>query len=82
MAEKLVLIRVGVDSGCRPLVRAVPLSEPGRDRGGRRLQVLAESMRAVFGPLGGLGSIQRGTPRWIAPEHGDRAAAFVRSLPS
>jgi hypothetical protein len=78
--ETLVLAKGG--PGSRLLARAVPISEPGRDRGGRRLQVLAAPLRAVFGPLGGLGSIQRCTPRWIAPEHVERAAAFIRSLPS
>jgi hypothetical protein len=77
--ETLVLVKGG--PGSRLLDKAHPISQPGVTRTGRRLQVLSDGMRVVFGPLGGIGSVQRCTPRWIADAYVERAAAYIRALP-
>jgi hypothetical protein len=77
--ERLVLVKGG--AGSRLLSRAVRISEVGRTRTGRPLQVLSREIREVFGSMQGRLSIQRSPPRWVEPAFVERAAAFVRSLP-
>jgi hypothetical protein len=76
--DRLVLVKGSPAS--RLLEHAVPISEVGLDRSGRPVYLLSRSMREVFGDFGGHVVIQRSPPRWVMPQHVDRAMAFVRSL--
>ena len=76
--ERLVLLKGG--PGSRLLTKAVRISEMGADSRGSLLKVLSKEMRAVFGELGGKGSVQRSNPRWVDDAHADEAAAFLRGL--
>ncbi len=77
--DELVLVK-GVGTS-RLLDKARLISETAPDRRGTPIFVLSEEMRAVFGPLSSVGSIQRSTPRWIDPAFTGRPGEFVRSLP-
>jgi len=76
--DKLVLVKGSADS--RLFERAYRISAPGRDLRGTPLKVLSTEAQNVFGDFGGKISIQRSTPRWVAPEWAERAAAYLRSL--
>lgn len=76
--DRLVLVKG--TSASRRFERAVPISEVGPDKSGGRIHVLSKEMREHFGDWGGHVGIQRSSPRWVAPEYVDRAAAFVKSL--
>jgi hypothetical protein len=43
-------------------------------------QSISPEMAKIFGRFGGIGSIQRSTPRWVEKKKVQGAAAFVRSL--
>jgi len=43
-------------------------------------QIILPEMAKIFGRFGGIGSIQRSTPRWVENKKVPGAAAFVRSL--
>jgi Nucleotide modification associated domain 3 len=43
-------------------------------------QILSPEMAAVFGSFGGIGSIQRSTPRWVQADKVESAVKYVRSL--
>jgi hypothetical protein len=75
---KLVLIKGGKES--RLLKKAVLISSVGRDKSGRPLKVLSQTMRKIFGDFDGHVSIQRSPPRWVRPEFVQKAVEFVRSL--
>jgi len=53
---------------------------PGQDVRGAPLKVLSAEAQNVFGDFGGKISIQRSTPRWVAPEWAELAATHLRSL--
>jgi hypothetical protein len=74
----LVLVKGSI--GSRLLTTAVQISERQPAGRGRPTFVLSEDMRQVFGPLSGMGSIERSAPRWIEPEFSPSAAQYVRSL--
>ena len=76
--ERLVL--VGGGPGSHLLERARRISEAGRTLTGKPLHVLSAEAREVFGDFEGRVSIQRSPPRWVAPEHAERAATWVRAL--
>ncbi len=77
--DELVLVKGTATS--RLLEKARLLSETTPDRRGTPIFVLSAEMRAVFGTLSGVGSIQRSAPRWIDPAFAERAGDFVQSLP-
>lgn len=79
-SQRDVLVLVKGSPASRLLDTAVCLSEVGRSRNGKPLHVLSQEMQAVFGDFGGHIGIQRSSPRWITPDHVDRAAAFIRAL--
>ena len=76
--DRLVLVKGG--HGSRLLERAVRISSPGKNRGGRRLHRLSTAMQGVFGDFNGKTSIQRSPPRWVLPEFREGAASYVREL--
>jgi hypothetical protein len=76
--ERLALVKGS--SSSKLLTRPYLISRDGRDKRGTRLHVLSEEMQKVFGNFNGRISIQRSNPRWVAQEHLDRAAEFVRQL--
>jgi hypothetical protein len=74
-----VLVKGG--PGSRLLQRARQLSGSGSDKRGKPIQILSEEMQEIFGPLSGIGSIQRCTPRWVQADFVPRTGEFLRSLP-
>ena len=44
-------------------------------------QILSPETAAVFGSFGGIGSVQRSTPRWVQADKVESAVKYVRSLP-
>lgn len=79
-AQYQVLVLVKGTPASRLLHRAVRISEVGKNRAGKPLHILSASMREHFGEFNGHLSIQRSPPRWVAADHVESAAAFVRSL--
>jgi len=81
--EKLVLVKGYPPSSnghaSRLLRRAVKISEVGRDRRGRPIQVLSCEMQQVFGNFRGNICIQRGL-HWVDPDHVESAIKFMRNL--
>ena len=75
--SQLVLVKGG--PGSRLLAKAHLISSRGRDKNGYPLKVLSPEMRRVFGTWGGHISIQRSSPRWVAPQYSRKAASFVTS---
>jgi hypothetical protein len=76
--SRLVLVKG--EPGSRLLAKAHLISSLGRDKNGQPLKVLSPRMRRVFGDWDGHISIQRSSPRWVAPQYSRRAASFVTSL--
>jgi hypothetical protein len=76
--DRLLLVRGG--TGSRLLERAHHLGGRVLREDGTYWQVLSPEMEAVFGTFGGIGSIQRSTPRWVEPAKSGTAASYVRSL--
>ena len=76
--DDLVLVKGG--PGSRLLRNAVRISSVGADTSGRPLHRLSPTMQQVFGDFDGHTSLQRSPPRWVRPEFGRGAAAFVRAL--
>jgi|CXWL01.1.fsa_nt_gi hypothetical protein len=76
--ERLLLI--GGGAGSRLYTRAHRLGGTVRRANGTYWQLISPEMAEVFGRFGGIGSIQRSTPRWVEPEKVASATAFVRSL--
>ncbi len=76
--DRLVLVKGG--DGSRLLRKPVRISVTGTDRSGGTLKCLSPEMQRVFGHFDGHTSIQRCSPRWVAPEFIEGAAEFVRSL--
>jgi hypothetical protein len=76
--DRLVLVKGSNKS--RLLKKAVLISTMGRDSANRPLKIQSPDMKKRFGDFGGLSSLQRSTPRWVAPSFVDRAAEYMRSL--
>lgn len=76
--ERLVLVKGGPKS--RLLKKATLISDVGNDRTGKPLKVLSQDAQRVFGDFGGKIAIQRSPPRWVAPEHVEKAIRFVTRL--
>jgi len=77
--EKLVLIKGG--SGSRLFLRAHLLGERRfRREKGTWWQFITPEMEKIFGHFGGIGSLQRSTPRWVDEEFIGKAKKFLDSL--
>jgi Nucleotide modification associated domain 3 len=62
------------------LTKAVKIGERQRLSTGSWWQLISPEMAKVFGRFGGIGSLQRSTPRWVEPQLVESAAKFVRAL--
>lgn len=76
--DKVVLIKGS--SRSRLLNNAVRLGERQRLKTGSWWQLISPKMAKVFSRFGGIGSLQRSTPRWVDADRIESAARFVRSL--
>ena len=76
--DKVVLAKGTKNS--RLLKKAVKIGERQRLKGGAWWQIITPEMACILGLFGGIGSLQRSTPRWVEPDFVERAARFVRSL--
>jgi hypothetical protein len=75
---KLVLIKG--DKKSRLFRKALKLGESVRRENGSVWQIISPKMEKVFGKFGGIGSLQRSTPRWVEHALTNRAADFIESL--
>lgn len=76
--EKLVLIKGG--PGSRLFRRAHLVGETVQRENGTSWQFITPQMEKVFGKFGGIGSLQRSTPRWVDAKLVNKAENFVASL--
>lgn len=76
--EKLVLIKGG--PGSRLFRRAHLVGETVQRENGTSWQFITPQMEKVFGKFGGIGSLQRSTPRWVDAKLVNKAESFVASL--
>lgn len=76
--EKLVLIKGG--KGSRLFRKAHHLGETVRRENGTSWQIITPQMQKVFGRFGGIGSLQRSTPRWVEEKLISKAEQFVESI--
>jgi Nucleotide modification associated domain 3 len=76
--ERLVLIKGG--HGSRLFQKAHILGETIGRSNGSYWQMITPQMEKVFGTFGGIGSLQRSTPRWVEEPLVSGAEAFVESL--
>ena len=76
--DRLVLIKGG--KGSRLFRNAHLVGETIRRSDGSLWQMITPQMTKVFGQFGGIGSLQRSTPRWVEDPLVDIADAFVESL--
>jgi hypothetical protein len=77
--DRLVLVRGG--NGSRVYTRGHRLGGQVLRDNGSYWQLLSPDMVDIFGTFGGIGSIQRSTPRWVQADKVGAAADYVRSLP-
>ena len=76
--DRLLLVCGSVRS--RLFTRAYRLGARLLRDDGTYWQMLSSEMVEVFGSFGGIGSIQRSTPRWVQEDKAQSATTFVRSL--
>ncbi len=76
--DRLVLVKGTQNS--RLLSNAHKISEYGQDKQGKPLKVISRKMQEIFGDFSGKISIQRSSPRWIAPAYVDKTVMFVKSF--
>ena len=76
--ERLVLIKGG--KGSRLFQKAHLIGEKVQRKNGTSWQIITPQMEKVFGKFGGIGSLQRSTPRWVEEKLIDKAEKFVESL--
>lgn len=76
--ERLVLIKGG--KGSRLFYKAHLIGETVRRDNGTSWQIITPQMEKVFGRFGGIGSLQRSTPRWVEDRLLSDAEKFVESL--
>ena len=76
--ERLVLIKGG--KGSRLFQKAYLIGETVRRENGTLWQIITPAMEKVFGKFGGIGSLQRSTPRWVEDKLVSEAESFVESL--
>jgi hypothetical protein len=75
--EKLVLVKG--DRTSRAFKRAYLIGQTVRRDDGSTWQLITPEMEKVFGRFGGIGSLQRSTPRWVEPQLVEEAERFVIS---
>ena len=73
--DKVILIKGSTRS--RLLTKATKLGERHRLATGAWWQLISPDMAKVFGRFGGIGSLQRSTPRWVEPKFIESAVKFV-----
>jgi hypothetical protein len=76
--DKLVLVKGSAKS--RLYQRAHKIGDAQSREDGSIWQMISPAMANVFGRFGGIGSLQRSTPRWVEEGLVGRAAEFVRRL--
>ena len=76
--ERLVLIKGGESS--RLFQKAHLIGETVRRANGTSWQIITPEMEKVFGKFGGIGSLQRSTPRWVQEKLITKAEQFVELL--
>jgi len=76
--ERLVLIKGG--KGSRLFRKAHLVGETVQRENGASWQFITSTMEKVFGKFGGIGSLQRSTPRWVEEKLVSKAEKFVKSL--
>jgi hypothetical protein len=76
--DRLVLIKG--DQKSRLFRKAHKVGEAVRRKNGSVWQLISPTMEKVFGRFGGIGSLQRSTPRWVDDKLTVRAADFIVSL--
>jgi hypothetical protein len=76
--ERLLLVKGG--TGSRLLRKAHLIGETVRRENGTPWQIITPQMMKVFGKFGGIGSLQRSTPRWVEEKLISKAGKFVESL--
>ena len=76
--DKLILIKGSTRS--RLLKQAWKIGERQLLPMGSWWQLITLEMTNIFGRFGGIGSLQRSTPRWVDPQLIESAGNFVRPL--
>jgi Nucleotide modification associated domain 3 len=76
--EKLVLIKGGKGSRLFRKAHLIGKTYARKDRPG--WQMITPAMAKVFGRFGGIGSLQRSTPRWVEERLISKAERFVEAL--
>ncbi len=76
--KKLVLVKGERTS--RLFHKAYLIGETVRRENGSPWQIITPKMEKVFGRFGGIGSLQRSTPRWVEDKLVSKAERFVESL--
>jgi hypothetical protein len=74
------LVLVKGEKRSRLWTRACKIGERIQRPNGSYWQVITPQMEKVFGRFGGIGSLQRSSPRWVEDKLIKRAANFVLSL--
>ena len=76
--KRLVLIKGG--RGSRLFQRAHLVGATVRRQNGSSWQLITPQMEKVFGKFGGIGSLQRSTPRWVEEPFATSAEALIESF--
>lgn len=76
--DKLLLVKGG--RGSQLFRKAHLVGKTVLRKDGTSWQMITPKMAKVFGRFGGIGSLQRSTPRWVEKKLTARAAAFIESL--
>jgi hypothetical protein len=76
--ERLVLIKGG--KGSRLFRKAHLVGKTVQRENGTSWQIITSQMEKVFGRFGGIGSLQRSTPRWVEDKLVSKAEEFVEAL--
>jgi len=78
--EKLVLIKGEPSPKSRLFRKAHYLGKKVKRKNGTWWQMITPEMEKVFGTFGGIGSLQRSTPRWVEKKLVSGAEKFLESL--
>lgn len=78
--QKDSLILIKGDATSRLFEKSHKLGERVRRENGTYWQMITPAMAKIFGKFGGIGSLQRSTPRWVDEGHTEMAEKFVLGL--
>jgi hypothetical protein len=78
--QRDILVLVKGNQKSRLFRKAHRLGEAIRRENGSVWQFISPKMEKIFGRFGGIGSLQRSTPRWVEDTLTARAADFIESL--